>query len=328
MKTLHALARRVPILKTLVGVLVLNVAATAVMIGLPAGAAEQPVVRVSETTPFQKAFGPIPLQNPVIPTVLQDPMPDECEVAASWCDVIPVEVELPADYDPELTYLFTTVELTWAQPPDTNDLDMYFWVQNDEGEFEENGGSATGAKPERGSTEAHKFFVVINNFSGANDGYELSVKVTVERLGEKPFELLEPPAKPLDLSAGEPPTVPSAASVNDDSNDFGISPSAPIDRPAAAPATAPNFAGADITPVIGDVDFAPKIKDKNAIVGEGAFGAGSQVAAPEVFQPASQSSPVPTGILVLWLGVLPLVVLALVAVWLVRRGGTRLTVTA
>ena len=327
---LQTAAHRIPILKTLVGFLVLNVAATAALLAIPAGAAEQAVVKVGETTSYQGTFGPIPLQNPVIPTAVQDPTPDECAVPVSWCDVIPIEVELPADYDPELTYLFTTVSLTWAQPPDTNDLDMYFWVLNEDGEYEESGGSATGAKPEQGSTEAHKFFVVINNFSGVNDGYELSASVTVERLGEKPFELLEPPARPLDLSAGTAPVTPSAAppsSSFEPADSPSIAPSIAAPVGSSAPA-APNFAGTDAAPVLAQIDFAPKVKDKNSLVGEGAFGDMTPAAPTQTFVPAAASKPVPAGVLLLWLGVLPLVVLALVAVWLLRRGGARLAITA
>ena len=329
----HA-ARRVPILKTLAAFLVVNLVATGFLLHSQAGAAEQETVKVSETKTFAKTYGPIPLQNPVLPTAVADPEPGDCELPVAYCDVIPVEVELPADYDPELTYLYTTVELNWLQPPDTNDLDMYFWKLDDEGHYEEAGGSATGAQPERASTEAHKFFVVVNNFSGANDGYSLNVKVTVERLGEKPFELLEPEAAPLDLSGGDAGGGPSPLAP---SADPGPSFSAPTQNtvtaagptavtPSVSSPTAPDFAGTATAPALADVDFAPKGKAKNAIVGEGAFGSGPRAVAPETFAPASSSKPVPTSVLVLWLAVLPIVLVLLAGVWLARRGTARLAV--
>jgi hypothetical protein len=328
--TATALARRVPILKTLAAVLVVNLALTVFLVHQQAGAAEQTTVKVGEGKPFSATYPAIPFQNPVLPTAVKDPEPGDCELPVSFCDVIPVEVQLPADYDPELFYIYTTVAVNWLQPPDTNDLDMYFYKLDEDGEYESAGGSATGAKPEQASTEAFKFWVVVNNFSGVNDGYSMDVKVTVERLGDKPFELLEPVAAPLDLSGGGGPPPPAAAPAGASFSSGGISvPVSPaftsptgVDTPAVA-----NFSGTE-RPALADVDFAPAVKNKNAIIGESAFG-GDPVATatgPTHFAPASVARDVPTSVLLLWLVLLPVVLVFLAGSWLLRRGSARLSI--
>jgi hypothetical protein len=112
------------------------------------------------------------------------------------CDAIPIDIVRPPEYDDyspwgvEVTLKWESEQLTddSVQETQSNDLDMYFYYASGE-QLSTDG--ATGTNPEQAlfvSPPTGKYFIIINNFTGANTGYTIDVKFIPEEQVEQVTE--------------------------------------------------------------------------------------------------------------------------------------------
>ena len=319
----------------LVGVLAVLVAAGSAP--TPVGALEQqPGIRVEENQTVEREFGPIAGQDPLPAEQLSTP--DSCRTAA-YCDVIPLEVVLPADLV-DSDEFFVAVELRWETPnlPSTpasgtqavNDLDLYVW--DDPAGESEIAHSEEATEPEAlrlYRPVKGRYQIVVHNFRGANTGYRLKVSYVTEIL-EKPFESLEPgfepPPFPLESVPAEPPVDLSGEPEPEDpaDNDRTGSPVAAPEPVVVPPAAPEPVSGLPLEPVEiePDSDFA----DFDDADFEEALAAppDSDVLRQRETRAVGPVEPASAGSVVFWLVIVPLVAVTGGAYWLMRRGSARL----
>jgi hypothetical protein len=307
---------------TLFGLLALSPA-------MPVSALEQAAntIRVTENQTVEKNFGPMASQNPLPGLPAPAPRlntPDSCK-QATYCDVIPLEIVLPATLKPSDEF-FVSVDLTWqteslpatdyTKAQQINDLDLYVW--NDPMADEPAGQSSTAAQPEHlrlFRPAKGKYSIVVFNYLGPNTGYKLSVSYKPEKI-VPPFESLAPDfnpvatpplpyVPPVDLS-GPPAELPV------DNSDVVEPPTPPTAPPAEA-------TSAPLSPVViePDPDFTNFADD--------AFD--EQLAAPTTdvltekqVKSVGPPKPASTSTLVFWLAIVPLLVLAGAGFWLSKKG--------
>ncbi len=310
------------------GVLSLLVAALGGPVGTSAALERGPGLRVEENQTVAQEYPPIPVFNPAPdnPKI----KPDDCKTAP-WCDVIPLEVVVPADL-PDEEEFFVRVKLEWETEnipgnpvtPDTravNDLDLYVW-DDPQGDVERAMG-ATEQEPEELALfrpTKGRYQIVVVNYLGPNTGYRLTATYKPEPI-IPPFESLEPvfdlPPLPVEAPAlPEPPAeLPEPAESPAPPSGFS---GAPVETPAAPAFATPPAPPLEPVAVEADPDF----EDFDDAEFADALAAPTQsdvlqerkarvVAAP---QPASASS------LVFWLAVVPLALAAGGGFWLARRG--------
>src|SRR4051812_48087554 len=159
----------------------------------PVGATEQPTLKATPNGPdATQTYAPIAAQNPVFPTAVGDPTPDECSAPAGYCDVVPIEINTPPDFNTDSYYLSSKVAVAWqsqrvdnpAQPVQQDDVDIYLYLpdKDKDGNWVEPGHSASSSNPEVVTTEQTKFLLLVNNFSGANTGYTVTIHSTIEKI--------------------------------------------------------------------------------------------------------------------------------------------------
>lgn len=161
----------------------------------PASATQQKEIVVSEGHPVTKTFDPIPGQGAATYQV-DYPTPKECATppGQTYCDVIPIRVQLPSDYDDNTDEYITRVVLSWDDPDELNDLDMFIYDLTNTRTGKSNGSD----NPEASASADPKFNVVVDNQTGPNPGYTLKVTFVRKRftpVTEKPssFGSLESP---------------------------------------------------------------------------------------------------------------------------------------
>jgi len=275
----------------------------------PAGALEQERISLSEAGEYVYDFAPIIGTNPG-PTVDASMTVDSTVCSGVGCDVIPVTFKRPPTTDEDY---FVTVVLEWSTTEienvpvqgDTAVNDLDFYVQNDpiveDSGPDEDGfayKSATAGMPERINMFSPEgdfnFFVV--NYNGVNTGYRLKFNVITDDLPDSIFESLPPVFSGGAAPAPRPTTTIPAPS-------FDVAPPPTVD---IAPATPP----------VADSSF-------DTGFGDGGESLEDQLAAPEAvtIQPVAASRPsAPSNLaLLFWMAAVPLVVVALLGAFVLRR---------
>lgn len=262
----------------------------------PAVAAVKPEVVVKEGTAVTKTY-PALLGQGQATEDSNHPSPAECSTPPGdqYCDVIPVRVILPKDYDENSDEFVTRVTLSWPESASSSD-DMDLFIYNARGA--RTGQSSQGAvdtgdptnnpkpdpNPEISASADAKFSVIALNSAGPNQGYTLKFVFTRKRF----TPVTE---RPSSFGAG---------------NSGGSStPSAPAARPTQSPSSpaSPSFGGPiaaalDLPPLdLTDPDFAA---GANSDLTSGLFSGRSTLVK------TTPAKPVSAGILIAMLGVLPL----------------------
>jgi hypothetical protein len=289
-------------------------------------------IRVAENQTVEKEFGPIPGQKPVgvpAPAPSLD-TPDDCK-QATYCDVIPLEVVVPATLAPADEF-FVSVELSWATEniPSTpatpttavNDMDLYVW---DSPQAEEAVAvSARSQQPE--SLRLYrptkgKYQIVVVNFAGPNTGYKLKLTYKPEVIPQ-PFESLEPaftfPAAPV----AEPATAPPPVDLSDVPEPPAPPAPAPTQAEPVVPATTPPPPPApklEPVPVEPDADFT-RFSDSDFDQALAAPSPDQDVLRQRQARAIGPAEPASAGSLLFWLGAVPLGLVMGGGVWLVRKG--------
>jgi hypothetical protein len=249
--------------------------------------------------------------------------PEECALV-TWCTRIPIEIVPPAGERGDLDDWIVTVEVSWdnaeihtdlAGGAEGNDLDVYMWhmgpAEDDEGnteydengdpvmEYKETGRSASASMPEvlkLFRPEARNYDLVVLNFIGVNR--EFTVKITF-------FDASYVPDPLFDDTASVAPAAPAS----------------PASSPPSAPARAPSFSSpVSPTPAAPATPTAPEL----APLGDDDFGFSGltnfdqQLEADEgpirgtLFDEVELGPPEPVSdsTVALWMGLLPLALLA------------------
>lgn len=307
------------------GVLSLLVAALGGPVA-PSSALEQAQgLRVEENQTIAQEYQPIPVFNPAPdnPKI----KPEDCKTMP-YCDVIPLEVVIPADLASDEEF-FVRVKLEWetsdipANPATggtraVNDLDLYVWDEP-QGDMELAMG-ATEEEPEELALfrpTKGRYQIVVVNYLGPNTGYRLTATYKPEPI-VPPFESLEPvfelPPLPVEAPVPEPPVElpePELAPPPDLSGLPVEAPPAPAVEPAPAPPLEP-------VAVEADPDF--ENFDDSEFADALAAPAQSNVLRERKARVVAAAKPASAPSLVLWLAVLPLAVAAGGGFWLARRG--------
>lgn len=246
-------------------------------------------------------------------------VPGDCAIAPS-CTEIPLKIVLPADFDPETTEFSVIVTLTWdlAGSPDENalnDLDMYIYDMNrineETGEEEPTvaAQSATGSMPEVAKmfspTDKSDYRILVSNFAGPNSGFRLE-------LTYKDFSF-EPPDE------GEPIGVGPTSDGGDD--DF-----AGDDEPVSSDDGATNdLGGSDVAapPLVGGESPAIGLPEADDDFSDGfSLPTTGAARAPSLFgeqEGPVEAGPVAGAVLAAWLGIAPVVLLAAVIAFILKR---------
>ncbi|MBW3668536.1 MAG: hypothetical protein KY443_04910 [Actinobacteria bacterium] len=195
----------------------------AVVMAGPSPALQHPALRIGEGESFTRQYPTIPGNNPAN----QAYDPETCRLAP-YCDVIRLTILPPASSD---TSYFVRIQLGWKTRAEVdvpvegevtnNDLDMFiFQVPYDKSKrIRQNqvASGATAAQPETAYVSpADDYDIVVVNFVGVNEeGYRLTLTYVAETVFT-PFELLEDfrptTDEPVTDTSGTPvPSGPAAA---------------------------------------------------------------------------------------------------------------------
>lgn len=310
------------------GLAALAVTALLTTAPVPAAGFETEAVTLSEGKRVVKSY---PGMGPGVSTENETAQPDLCENAPT-CTVVPLNVVLPEDFDPDTNDFAIQVRLDWetSQLPNNqgqaNDLDLFVW---DRPQGDDPIGRSVGtqvpeivglAQPQKGA-----YNIVVRNSLGNNVGFKLTFRWIDGRL-VTPEESQEPSFTPF-FESGE--------STQD-------GPTPPPDPQLAAPAGRDSFDSSRLSASASSGGFPSIVPEEPAEVGstaslddEFSFGGptdirallGAGVGDPqgglELFStrtaatgPAKPPSPL---LFWFWLGVVPLVLLGALAVLLLRR---------
>jgi len=260
--------------------------------------------------------------------------PEECALV-TWCTRVPIEIVPPPGERGDLDDWIVTVEVTWdnsevhtdlAGGAEGNDLDVYMWhmgpAEDEEGNVEydedgepvmeekETGRSASASMPEvlkLFRPEAKDYDLVVINFLGVNRGF--TVKMTFFDASYVPDPLFDDSADgvPAAAPAESSPPPPRPAGQSRPASPF-TSPA--VTSPAPAGPSAPELVplGEDDFGFSGLTDFQEQLEaDEGAI--RGSLFEQVELGPPE---PVSDST------VALWMGLLPLALLAAVAALLFK----------
>ena len=197
----------------------------------------------------------------------------------TFCDNIPLEIVPPTGLADDRDIFFTIVELHWDDSAG-NDLDLNFYdTGQSTGTAEKLGASESTKNPEVvrvANADLEQYQIVVFNYSGANTGYTLKVRIS-----------LDPFTSPTEAVAPEPPKTdepaddeePEFEAPEDLSGDPSSTPAAPSDP------TLPPVEGA----IGGDEDFNFGFSDLDdrISVNQEDFAAGSGTAPPAKKQPVN-----------------------------------------
>jgi hypothetical protein len=220
-----------------------------------------------------------------------DPDPGTCASLPS-CDVVPLTVVQPRGLSVFDSFSLQ-IELRWrGSGAVTSDLDLYLWY-DPQGTVVAKKSVSTN-NPERitfSQPTSVNYQVVVNNASGANDGYTLAVTSRYVR-GDRPSD--------LDLGAGT--SVPSL-DVGGTVSMFPTPSTAPSGSSAGPALTPSSLVASDVDPDLG--------------------GLSASGTAPKIFREAGTSSakpkPVSGGVVLLWAVIVPLLAVAAAVTLLYRR---------
>lgn len=312
---------------------------------VPAGAneGEKVSIRISGDDKVKKRYDGMPV-NDAGSNFTSDP---ETCAAAPFCTLVPLEVILPADFNPDVNEFVLTVKLLWndsgvsagGQAAQGNDLDMYIYHEEKDAKgkvtYREVGRSAGSKQPEVSKlfTPAQKdYLIIVYNFLGVNEGFDLDVSyrdASIEDLPE--FEGAAPAARPGSSGGG------SGSGGDDLSPDAGESfrPSASPSRPTfRSPSMLPS--APDTFTTNGAAGFGVPTSAEDATVFDLPTGSEKDLAkdlaageqSQDVFKRREASlHPEPaSGVLLgFWLGVVPIALLGVAAVVMLRRRPVAMT---
>ncbi len=312
----------------------------------PATAGTTTAISITEGGRVVKSF---PGMGPGFSTENETAEPNFCKTAPT-CTVVPLQVNLPSDFDPEKNDFAVQIRLDWetTQLPNNqgqqNDLDLFVW---DEPQGKEPLGRSVGtvvpeivglAQPQKG-----KYNIVVRNSFGNNVGYKLTVRWIDGRL-VKPDESQEPTFTPF-FESGE---TTQAGPTPSGSADGGSSSGAGFTTPRATPRTPRipppgSFGGGGFPSIVPEVPSSGGTAFGSTTGLDSEFGAGGQedirallgaggdapTGGLELFKTrAAAAGPVepPSSVLLwFWLAVVPLVLLGALALFVIRRRPTMLS---
>lgn len=228
----------------------------------PAGADERPGITVSPEQTVSRQYPGILASDPVTPQEA-DPNPENCKQLPS-CALVPITLQFPKGFDKSGDY-FVRVKLEWKteEVPNpatgeatSNDLDMYIYERPKKktatGSDTYSRKSATGAQPEQTALDRPQgtvLDVVINNFSGANEGFKLTAFWQVGGIAS-PFESVEPGRTPQRTGGEESFSAPvDLSDVPDSTSSEPIMPSEPVG--AGEPSLLPIGEDSDLSAILG-----------------------------------------------------------------------------
>ncbi|MEA3075607.1 MAG: hypothetical protein QOF60_515 [Actinomycetota bacterium] len=305
----------------------------AVGVIVPASAKPQGDITVREGQTIVRDF---PAMGAGAGTENQSAHPDLCQQSPT-CDVVKLHIVLPADFD-ESNEFAVQVRLDWntRQLPNdqgqANDLDLFLW--------DEPAGDPTApapiarsvgtrvpeivglSKPQKGT-----YNITIRNASGVNEGYKLTVRWIDGRLST-PLESQEPDrATSGDGSVDEQAAAPPADSGG---TAFKFRPS---QAPAFLPPSSPG-SGSTITGFGQSTGVDPQLDrigagsgDLSSLLG----GDERKAAIASIIRQDAKHGPArpPSGVvMVVWLGAVPLVLLAAIGLLLYRFRPVAMSMTA
>lgn len=250
--------------------------------------------------------------------------PETCK-SLPWCTVIPMEVILPAGYDPEIQEFTVKVTLEWDDAPvadgaaQGNDLDLYVFDVSGTEDYDEDGEkdevfevarSAGSSMPEVAPVfqpDNGAYEIVVYNWVGINNGFSVTLEFLDARV-EEVDDFAEEPAGPK-LSAGsEEDFVPEDEPVVDE-GDEEIALPEPTDagEPASDPLAGEEFGLFGDDEFNFDDDAAPEVDAGvlNALGGRRAA--------------LGPPKPVSGAVLVAWMGFGPIAIAAGAFFFLWRR---------
>lgn len=187
-------------------------------------------ITVARDAHVRAAYEAIPNDDPVITTVDGSVQPDTCREVTS-CVLVPLTVRLPEDRPGEPFLLVVTLD--WESRPieetgaQGNDLDMWIYETrpNSDGSYNQTGEAASQDDPEIiriDSPTKVDYQIVVSNFFGENDGFELDLRVEGATNVPGAAVATPAPARPARPPASRQP-----------------SPEAPASSPPAGPIAAP-----------------------------------------------------------------------------------------
>ena len=257
--------------------------------------------------------------------------PSFCTSSPS-CDVIPLKVVLPPDYDHDTNDFAVQVRLDWTTTDlpnhqgQANDLDLFIWDQPEGADPVDR--SSGGVVPEiagLAQPEKGNYAIVVRNTTGVNNGYKITVKWINGRLVPQ-SESQEPEFSAFNEDNGPSAYTPTAAPGTTKSH---------VPPPAFFPSSLPTSGGgltslftpandSQLSALGGSSDDALR-----ALLGTNADKAAAGLAAQALFatQATRGTAKAPPGVLlVFWFGFVPLLLLAVGAFLLYRRRPTALSI--
>jgi len=302
--------------------IVLGTIATASLLvgGGDARALEGEEFTVFANTTTEVDQGAIPASDPASSQgsiVTGAPTPDRCATMPS-CMVVPVNIEIPEDIEPGDDFV-VAMEFSWVDSTGEGLDDLDFWVFDDGQTAEREGtaagytevGSSAGAdNPEKvGLYEPTlgRYNIVANNFSGVITSWHIKAVSSVGEF-ETPFESLAP--APGGAGTVNPNNKPTTTTTT----------ARPTTSTTAAAAQGPTTTAVSIPEgvVLPDDDFDGGGFDPDAGFTDAEV-AGQPISSLLARPPAAPSAMT----VILWMGLLPLVLVAAIWFFVVRRRSGR-----
>jgi hypothetical protein len=254
--------------------------------------------------------------------------PDECALV-TWCTMVPLEIT-PLDRGEDQDWV-VELDVAWnddkvatpgnvAGSQQANDLDVYLYnvgpLYNEDGTpqtnedgtqaegYVETGRSAGGKSPEiikLFRPTAKNYYLCVINFVGVNQGFDINFTFTDSSFGGVGSFVNDTP----------PAASPSSSSSFGDSNgrlSYGDTPTKPFATPAPAPVSAP--------PAFADSDFGFASEVPQDLLQGNEGPVRGSLFAEEVQAPPKDVS---GSTLLLWLGLVPIVLVAVAAAVFVKR---------
>jgi hypothetical protein len=285
-------------------------------------------------------YGPMPV-NDASSAFTDDP--EKCETLP-WCTTVPIDVNLPAGFDPDVNEFFLTVAVSWddssiAGAAQGNDLDTYVYsIETDadgNNTYTEVGKSAGSTMPEVSKLfeplNTH-YVLVVYNFLGVNKGFNVDINFIDASITDPDSGFTATPAAgPIGGDGGStgggsvtPP--PSGASSG---GAHASAPFSPDPSPSFLPASNPTLSPSVDLPPIGTDDVFGDFGDLQD------FQKDLQADAPKsgidlLAASRRQLGPpkdVGASVLVFWLIGVPVVLAGAAFVVLLRRRPSALTLT-
>ena len=303
-----------------------------------ANAGEKITIRIENDDKASKTY-PGMLVNDAASEFVADP--PTCE-KAPFCTLVPMEVLLAEDFDPDINEFVVKVTLSWDDQPleaggqqgQGNDLDMYIYHEEKDAKgntvYVEDARAAGASQPERTKmfTPTRKdYLIVVYNFLGVNSGFKLDLSYLDASIEELPdYDSDEPIAAPSFGGSSSGGFGGSDSEPTFDGSDGALRPTPR--SPSFLPSVPDGFTG-------GSNPMAVPISPEDGSVFDFPGGTGRDLAsdlAPgetqDVFKPRVASlnpEPASPALVVFWLGVVPLILVGAAAVFMLRRRPAALT---